>query len=408
MSIQILMPAASPTMEEGTLVNWLIKEGDKISPGDIIVEIETDKSLLEVEALDEGIVGRILVPDGTEEVKVNTVIALLLEDGEDISQLDSTDSVENESSDSETTDTATIEAPNTASSSSKASPHSGRIKSSPAARHVAADAGLDLATITGTGPNGRILKKDALSAVEKQQSTKTIEPATPGDIPFEKQNLSGMRKVIAQRLQQSKQTIPHFYLSVDIDIDELIELQVKLNRRLKNCKLTVNDFIIRAAALALEEVPDANVQYSDRSIIRFQRVDISIAVAVKGGLVTPVIRNAAGKRLPEISNEMQSLAEKARAGRLSPEEYQGGSFTISNLGMYGIRQFDAVINPPQAGILAIGRGEQRPIVIDGKLSIATVMTVTLSADHRIIDGTIGADLLTTMKNYLEEPNLLVI
>jgi len=402
------MPAASPTMEEGTLVNWLIKEGDRVSPGDIIVEIETDKSLLEVEALDGGVMGEILVPDGTEEVKVNTVIALLLEDGEDTSQLEKTVAVTNESAEPETGDVTTTETEDKVSSSTTTSPHAGRIKSSPAARHVAADAGLDLATITGTGPAGRILKKDALSAVEKQQSTKAIEPATPRGIPFEEQKPSNMRKVIAQRLQQSKQTIPHFYMTVDIDIDELLELQNKLNRRLEKCKLTVNDFVIRATALALADVPDANVQYSGSTTFRFQRVDISVAVAVKGGLVTPVIRDAVGKRLPEISNEMQSLAEKARAGKLNPEEYQGGSFTISNLGMYGIRQFDAVINPPQAGIFAIGKGEQRPIVIDGKLSVATVMTVTLSADHRIIDGAIGADLLTTMKNYLEEPNLLVI
>ena len=417
MSIQILMPAASPTMEEGTLVNWLIKEGDKVLPGDIIVEIETDKSVMEVEALDEGIVGRILVPDGTEDVKVNTVIALLLEDGEDASQLSG---VVSETVGGETpvdgASTATG-SDNSGTSNTGDAPYKNRILASPAAKRVSAEAGLDLKSITGTGPKGRILKKDALAAAAELQTSSTSSAVdqqyqtsvavVPLDIPFEETALSNMRKVIAQRLQESKRTIPHFYLTVDIEIDQLLDLQKKLNLHRENGNLTINDFVIRAVAMSLDKVPDANVQFDEEKIIRFKRVDISVAVAVKDGLLTPVIRDAAVKGIAEISQEMRMLAQKARAGKLVPEDYQGGSFTISNLGMYGIRQFDAVINPPQAGIFAIGRGEQRPVVKDNTLTVATMMTVTLSADHRVVDGAIGADLLTTLKGYLEEPYSLM-
>jgi pyruvate dehydrogenase E2 component (dihydrolipoamide acetyltransferase) len=433
MPISITMPALSPTMEEGTLAKWLVKEGESVSSGDVIAEIETDKATMEVEAIDEGTVGKLLVAEGTEGVKVNTVIAVLLEEGEDASaagDVAAAPPAKEEPKPAPAPQAAPQAAPAAAPAPTPAAPPAAapaaptgdRIIASPLAKRMAANAGLDLATFSGSGPNGRIVKADidaALSGGAPAQAAAPAAsapraqaaPAQPGSANYTEIPNNNMRKVIARRLTDSKQLVPHFYLTIDCDIDNLLAMRKDLNERGakdESFKLSVNDFVIRAAALALKKVPAANASWTDAATLRYDSADISVAVAVENGLITPVVRNADAKGLAEISVEMKDLAGRAHDGKLMPEEYQGGTFSISNLGMFGIKQFDAVINPPQGAILAIGAGEQRPVVKDGALSVATMMTCTLSCDHRVVDGAIGAELLKAFKGFIEDPVTMLL
>ncbi len=416
MPITITMPALSPTMTEGTLAKWLLKEGDAVNSGDIIAEIETDKATMEVEAVDEGTLGRILVAEGSEGIPVNTPIALVLEEGEDASALDAADTAPPAApapaaeapAPAETAAPTPSPAPSTATGE--------RTKASPLARRMATQAGLDLATVSGSGPGGRIVKADieaALAGGAPAAASATAAPAIPAaaaveatglEPAFELEPLSQMRRIIAQRLTQAKQTVPHFYLTVDCEIDSLLDLCRQLNDKADGAyRLSVNDLVIKAAAVALRRVPAANASFSEEGIKRYRSADISVAVATERGLITPIVRAAEAKGLEAISNEMKVLVEKAQAGKLAPEEYQGGTFSISNLGMYGIKQFEAVINPPQGCILAVGAGEKRPVVRDDALAIATVMSCTLSVDHRVVDGAVGAEFLAALKRLLEDP-----
>lgn len=422
MPVKILMPALSPTMTEGTLAKWLVGEGDAINSGDIIAEIETDKATMEVEAVEEGKLGKILVAEGTEGVAVNNVIALLLEEGEDDSALEGVDV----SAAAPSGNGGTPPAPSPEPEPATAAPAmDGRIIASPLARRMASQAGLDLAGITGSGPNGRIVKADIEAAIESgataapapaaAPSAPAMAPAAPAAAPttaeclpyepeFELESLSTMRKTIARRLTESKQQVPHFYLTVDCEIDGLLELRKTLNDKADGAyKLSVNDLVIKVAAIALRRVPKANASWTDEGVKLYKSADISVAVAIEGGLITPVVRQADNKGLETISSEMKELSERAREGKLGPEEYQGGTFSVSNLGMYGIKDFCAVINPPQACILAVGAGEQRPVVKDGALAVATVMSCTLSVDHRAVDGAIGAEYLGAFKRLIEDP-----
>jgi pyruvate dehydrogenase E2 component (dihydrolipoyllysine-residue acetyltransferase) len=432
MPIEITMPALSPTMEEGTLATWHVKEGDTVTSGDTLCEIETDKATMEVESIDEGIVGKILVADGTENVVVGTVIAVLLEDGEskedigDVAEVSPKPEVRVVREDTQITVEVEIKKPATAATTTSQAPAQSttkpaagdRVKASPLARRLASDAGLDIAVITGTGPRGRIVKADILAAQSSAPAVQAIAPAAPivggavaaaeGDTPFEEVRLSSMRKVIAKRLTESKQTVPHFYQTVDARIDKLLALRKELNLQQDDTKISVNDFIVKASALALIKVPDANVQYGGNVLRVYSRADISIAVATDGGLITPIVRSADTKGLKAISMEVKDLAGRAREGKLMPEEYQGGTFSISNLGMFGIKEFSAVINPPQGAILAVGAGEPRPVIIDGVVQSATVMTMTLSVDHRAIDGAVGAAFLAAIKTYLENPLTMML
>jgi pyruvate dehydrogenase E2 component (dihydrolipoamide acetyltransferase) len=424
MPINILMPALSPTMEEGKLAKWLKAEGDTVSAGDLIAEIETDKATMEVEAVDEGTLGKIVVAEGTEGVKVNAVIAVLLEEGEDASAIpDTLEAPAAEPAPAAELAPAAEPAPEAAApASAKPAPaatrQSGeRIFASPLARRIAAEKGLDLAQIKGSGPHGRIVKADVegLAAAPKAaEAAPFLPPAGPAtetvrkiyaDRAFEEIELDGMRKTVAARLTEAKQTIPHFYLRRDIELDELLAVRARMNAKgeARGIRLSVNDYIIKACALALQEVPDCNTAWAGDRILRFKASDVAIAVAIEGGLFTPVIRDAEAKSLSALSAEMKDLAARARDRRLAPHEYVGGSFTISNLGMYGIENFDAVINPPHASILAVGAGVKKPVVKDGTMSVATVMTVTLSVDHRVIDGALGAQFLEAVKGYLEDP-----
>jgi pyruvate dehydrogenase E2 component (dihydrolipoamide acetyltransferase) len=436
MPIQILMPALSPTMTEGKLAKWLKKEGDPVQSGDVLAEIETDKATMEVEAVDEGVLGKILVAEGTEGVAVNAAIALLLEEGEDTSSLEEAIPVQS---------TAVAPPPGPASGASQetlvAPPASGsapvkaapppvakssgmRVFASPLAKRMASQAGLDLAQITGSGPHGRIVKADieaAITAGVGRTAGVTVPPtaapkapspiAEPGGAYNEVQN-STMRKVIAQRLSASKREIPHYYLTIDCNLDALLELREKLNGRSpsgdKAFKLSVNDFIVRAVALALRAYPEANSSWTDEAIRFYQTVDVCVAVAAPNGLITPVVRDADNKGLAAISSEVRALAKRAREGKLMPEEYQGGGFTISNLGMFGVREFAAIINPPQSCLLSIGAAEERPIVKDGALAVATMMSCTLSADHRSVDGAKGAEFLDVFKKLIEDPLTMLL
>ena len=433
MPVKILMPALSPTMTEGTLAKWLVGEGDAINSGDIIAEIETDKATMEVEAVEEGKLGKILVAEGTEGVAVNNVIALLLEEGEGDSALEGVDVSAAAPSGNGGTPPAPSPEPEPATAAPApeavkpplASPLARRIIASPLARRMASQAGLDLAGITGNGPNGRIVKADIEAAIESGEmaakaaaaapSAPAVAPAAPAAAPttaeclpfepeFELESLSTMRKTIARRLTESKQQVPHFYLTVDCEIDGLLELRKTLNDKADGAyKLSVNDFVIKVAAIALKRVPKANASWTDEGVKLYKSADISVAVAIEGGLITPVVRQADNKGLETISSEMKELSKRAREGKLGPEEYQGGTFSVSNLGMYGIKDFCAVINPPQACILAVGAGEQRPVVKDGALAVATVMSCTLSVDHRAVDGAIGAEYLGAFKRLIEDP-----
>ncbi|MBT4934613.1 MAG: pyruvate dehydrogenase complex dihydrolipoamide acetyltransferase [Rhodospirillaceae bacterium] len=417
MPIQVLMPALSPTMTEGNLAKWHKKEGDTVESGDVLCEIETDKATMEVEAVDEGVLGKVIVPEGTEGVLVNAPIAIILEDGEsaadigDVAAAPAPAPVASAEPVAETP-TAPVAAP-AAAPVAKGS----RVFASPLARRIAEQAGLDLGGVTGSGPNGRIVKRDVEGAVSGGvpaiAPTATAAPAVvEGTGGYTEVPNSTMRKIIASRLLESKQTVPHFYLSVDCQLDQLLAMRAKLNAAAPEgdggYKISVNDFVIRATALALRQVPAANATWTDAAIRLFNDVDVSVAVATPNGLITPVVRRADEKGLAMISNEIKDLAARGRDGKLMPEEYQGGGFTISNLGMFGVKDFAAIINPPQSCILAVGAGEQRPIVKDGALAVATVMTCTLSVDHRSVDGAVGAQFLAAFKRMIEEPLTMML
>ncbi len=413
MPISILMPALSPTMTEGTLASWQVKEGDAIQSGQVLAEIETDKAVMEVEAVDEGVLAKILVPAGSESVAVNSVIALLAEEGEDPATVsvpsDTNAPVNNSTNEAK----ASAVSPQAAPQKSTSDPSGPRIFASPLARRLAAEAGLDLASLKGSGPHGRIVKRDIEAAIAAGPAPKTASSAPQaamistdlaGPAPYEVVPLNTMRKTIARRLSEAKSTVPHFYLSVDIELDQLLAARKALNTAADGAyKLSVNDLILKACGMALMKVPKANATWADEGIRLYQRADIAVAVATEGGLITPVVRGANLKGLAAISTEMKDLAERARASKLMPEEYQGGSFTLSNLGMFGIKQFQAIINPPQASILAVGAGVEQPIARNGKIETATVMSATLSVDHRAVDGALGAQLLQAIKLYIETP-----
>lgn len=425
MPINVLMPALSPTMTEGNIASWMKKEGEKISAGDLLCEIETDKATMEIEAVDDGVLGKIVTPDGTENVPVNAVIGVILEEGEDASALDGWEipavealpQVAEQVAPVEVAAQAQVAPAAPAAPTAQAAPAErpeGRIFASPLARRMAKQSGLDLAAISGSGPKGRIVKVDieaALSGAAPAALAPAPALAPLAAIgPYQDIQTSKMRKIIAQRLQEAKQTVPHFYLTVDCEIDELLKVRKELNGRSVDYKLSVNDFVVRASALALRKVPECNASWIDGGLRQYTGVDISVAVAIDDGLVTPILRNADHKGLSALSEEMKELAARARAKPmgLAPEEYQGGTFSISNLGMFGIKEFSAIINPPQSMILAVGAGEQRPVVKDGALAIATLMSCTLSVDHRVVDGAAGARFLGAFKGLIEDPLTMLL
>ena len=419
MAIEILMPALSPTMEEGTLAKWLVKEGDTISSGDLLAEIETDKATMEFEAVDEGILGKILIAEGTEGVKVNSPIAIMVGDSESVDDLGAPKAPTPEAL--KATDVGKVAAPEGSSAAPAQPPpaktEATRIFASPLARRIAAEKGLDLSQIKGTGPHGRIVKADVEAAAAAPSPAP--KPAAPSadaiarlydGRDYEEITLDGMRKTIAARLTEAKRTVPHFYLRRDIQIDALLKFRAELNAKLapRGVKLSVNDFIVKASALALQEVPAANSVWAGDRILQMSASDVAVAVAIEGGLFTPVLQDAETKSLSALSTEMKDLAARARARKLAPHEYQGGSFAISNLGMFGIDNFDAVINPPHGAILAVGAGVKKPIVdADGQITAATVMSSTLSVDHRVIDGALAAQLLQAIVTNLEAPLLML-
>ncbi|PBC04700.1 pyruvate dehydrogenase complex dihydrolipoamide acetyltransferase [Mesorhizobium sp. WSM3860] len=452
MPINITMPALSPTMEEGNLAKWLVKEGDKVSPGDVIAEIETDKATMEVEAVDEGTVAKLVVPAGTEGVKVNAVIAILAGEGEDAGAAAKSDGgapkAEAPKADSAKAE-APMEAPKPAAAAAAPAPakaepapvangHAGgeRVFASPLARRIAKDAGVDVAALSGSGPHGRVVKADVEAAIAsggaKAPAAKAPAggpPAAPAPAPkpmsddqvlklfaegsYELVPHDNMRKTIARRLVEAKSTIPHFYLTLDCELDALLALRTQLNAaapmrktdkgEVPAYKLSVNDMVIKAMAMALMAVPDANASWTDNAMVKHKHADVGVAVSIPGGLITPIIRHADEKTLSVISNEMKDLASRARSRKLKPEEYQGGTTAVSNLGMFGVKDFAAVINPPHATILAVGAGEERAIVKKGEIKIATMMSVTLSTDHRAVDGALGAELLGAFKRMIENP-----
>ena len=433
MSIQILMPALSPTMTEGAVARWLKKEGDEVHSGDVIAEIETDKATMEYEAVDEGRLGKIIVPEGTQGVQVNQPIAILLEEGEDASAIGDVAAPKAATAPPAASPSPSpAEAPETAPSAA-AGPRASnghdtsRVFASPLARRMAELAQLDLATIHGSGPQGRIVKADIDAALTRGAPTPVAraplpvqapaarppQPMAPfapvtGDPSFTQKPHSQMRRVIARRLTESKQNVPHFYLTVDCEIDELLRIRKVLNDGTEGLNLSVNDFVIRAAGLALRQVPAANASWSEDAIILWERADIAMAVALEDGLITPIIRGADLKGLQQIAAETKDLAARARAGKLKLEEFQGGTFSISNLGMYGIREFSAVINPPHGCILAVGEGAPRPVVKNGQLAVATVMSCTLSCDHRAVDGAVGAQYMRAFKKLIDEPSRMLL
>jgi pyruvate dehydrogenase E2 component (dihydrolipoamide acetyltransferase) len=450
MPIPILMPALSPTMEEGKLAKWLVKEGDKVSSGDVIAEIETDKATMEVEAVDEGTVGRILIPEGTEKVAVNAPIAMLLEDGEDSSALQGAAAATKPAPKAASAPRKAPDAPTSQPAPAAIAPqaqakagngitatngHAGRIFATPLARRIAKAKGVEIAALQGSGPHGRIVLRDVETAaiegvpakapaaqqalvpshgpaiapaIADEQVLALYEQGTYDLVPHD-----NMRKTIAVRLVQAKTTIPHYYLTVECELDKLLDARQKLNERSPQqgpnaYRLSVNDFIIKAMGLALKRVPKANATWTERGMLYHKHSDVAVAVAIEGGLFTPVIRSVEDKTLAEISMQMKDLADRARNKRLKPHEYQGGSTAISNLGMYGIKQFDAVINPPHASILAVGEGEKRPVVKDDAIAIVTMMSATLSCDHRVMDGALGAQLLAAFKGFIEEPITMLV
>ncbi|WP_075655399.1 pyruvate dehydrogenase complex dihydrolipoamide acetyltransferase [Pseudochrobactrum sp. B5] len=445
MAIKITMPALSPTMEEGNLAKWLVKEGDKVSAGDVIAEIETDKATMEVEAVDEGIVAKLVVPAGTESVKVNALIAVLAEDGEDVSEAAKAASGDAPAAapkaEAAAPVAATAPAPVAAAPAATPAPAAAapapvakgeRLFASPLARRVAKDAGVELAAVSGTGPHGRIIRKDveaaiasgvkapakpvasaaapqiAVSGASDEATLKMFEEGSYELVPHD-----GMRKTIARRLMESKLTVPHFYLTIDCELDALLALRSQLNAaapmiktekgEVPAYKLSVNDLVIKATALALRDIPEANVSWTDAGMVKHKHADVGVAVSIPGGLITPIVRGAETKALSAISNEMKDLAKRARDRKLKPSEYQGGTTSVSNLGMFGVKDFAAIINPPHATIFAVGAGEQRAVVKNGELAVATVMSVTLSTDHRAVDGALAAELAKVFKNYIENP-----
>ena len=470
MATNILMPALSPTMTEGKLAKWLVKEGDEVRSGDLIAEIETDKATMEVEAVDEGVVAKILVAEGAEGVEVNAVIAVLADEGEDVGDVEAPAADAPPAKASEPSDAAPAPKPKPAAASAA----NGEMKATPLARRIADQAGVSLADVTPTGPHGKITKSDVLGAAGATSTSGVVGPAEKGDrifasplarrlaaeaeLPLERIPGSGpngriikadiervqkeglpaepeaakpapaeapaaapaaedfelvphtsMRKTIARRLTESKQTVPHFYLTIDCEIDELLRVRKAVNDQApEGVKVSVNDFVIKALAVALRRVPNANASWTDDGVKLYKTVDVSVAVALDGGLITPVVRRADEKGLAQISSDMKDLASRARSGKLKPEEYTGGSTSVSNLGMFGIKQFDAVINPPQGTILAVGAGEQRPVVKNGEIKVATVMTCTLSCDHRVVDGALGAELLQAFKGLVEFPAAMLL
>ena len=416
MSIDILMPALSPTMEEGTLSKWLIKEGDQVVSGDLIAEIETDKATMEVESIEDGTVGKLLVQEGEEGIKVNSPIAILLFDGETISDHIKNDDVKEVKKELSKIDLSEDEIPTTSKETSiddyedqviDEKLNSKRIFATPLAKRLAKQKDIDLSLIAGSGPNGRILKFDIQSLNDRKEN---IIINNSIDIKkFETVKNSMMRKTIADRLVKSKNEAPHFYLSIDCNIDELLKIRSSINSKSNDkYKISVNDMIIKAASASLLKVPQANASWESENTKYYNTTDISVAVAIEGGLITPIIKDVQLKGLKDISDDMKILAAKAKEGKLLPEEYIGGSFSISNLGMYGIKEFSAVINPPQGAILAVGAGEKRAIVINDNITIATMMTVTLSCDHRVVDGAVGAEYLSVFKEYIEDPSLMLL
>ena len=420
MPINIQMPALSPTMEEGTLAKWLVKEGDTVESGDVMAEIETDKATMEFEAVDEGIIGKILVPEGSSGVKVNEIIAILLDDGEDVSNIE-VQEPENKQGIIETINTVENK-PSIKLENSNKSLNKERVFATPLARRIAKSNNLELTNIKGTGPYGRIVKADVetnnISYLEKPATLSMTSSTTTETIKdiykdrhFKEIALDGMRTVIANRLTEAKQTIPHFYLRRSVSLDKLLMIRAEMNDGLadKGIKISVNDFIIKASSLALQDIPQANVVWAHDRILQMKSSDVAVAVSVEGGLYTPVLFDSENKSISSLSSEIKALASKARDKKLSPSEYQGGSFAISNLGMMGVENFDAVINPPHGSILAVGAGTKKPIIMeDGSISVATIMSMTLSVDHRAIDGALGAEFLARIAHYLENPlNMLV-
>ena len=458
MPINILMPALSPTMEKGNLAKWLKKEGDTVKSGDVIAEIETDKATMEVEAVDEGILAKIVVPEGTADVPVNQLIALIAGEGEDPKSITAPAAGGAAPAPAPKAEAAPAPAAPAVAPQPQAAPAptpapaakpngagqatGNRVFASPLAKRIAKEAGVDIASIQGSGPHGRIVEKDVRAALQgggakpaaapaaAAAPAPAAKPAAPQLAPsmgadqvkamfeagtYEEVPLDGMRKTIAKRLVESKQTVPHFYLSLDCELDALMALREQINNAAPKdkdgkpaYKLSVNDFVVKALALALQRVPDANVSWTDGGMLKHKHSDVGVAVALPGGLITPIVRNAEQKSLSTISNEMRDLATRARTKKLKPEEYQGGTTAVSNLGMFGIKDFTAVINPPHATILAVGTGEQRPVVRDGKIEIATIMSVTLSCDHRAVDGALGAELITAFKALIENPVMMVV
>jgi len=443
MPTNILMPALSPTMEKGNLAKWLKKEGDTIKSGDIIAEIETDKATMEVEAVDEGILAKIVVPEGTADVAVNEVIGVIAGEGEDAKSVSAPSAAPAKSEPAPKAAESAPAVPAAAApapAAQAAAPASGnRPFASPLARRLAKDAGIDLGKVQGSGPHGRIVEKDIEAAKQggaakaappaaagapaapkpaaaplatgpsDEQTKKLFAPGSYEEIPHD-----GMRKTIARRLTEAKQTIPHFYVTLDCELDALLKLRAELNAAAPEkdgkpaYKLSVNDMVIKALALALKAVPDANVSWTDAAMLKHKNADVGVAVSIPGGLITPIIRDACHKTLSQISNEMKDMAARAKARKLKPEEYQGGTTAVSNLGMFGVKDFAAVVNPPHATILAVGAGEQRVIVKGGQPAVATVMSVTLSTDHRAVDGALGAELLQAFKGYIEKPMAMLV
>ena len=444
MPFNLLMPALSPTMEKGNLARWLKKEGDRIKSGDVIAEIETDKATMEFEAVDEGILAKIVVPDGTSDVAVNTLIGVIAAEGEDVSKAAAGGNAPPAAAPAPQAAAApaTPAAPaasGPASAPAAAAPAGERIFASPLARRIAKEAGLDIAAIQGSGPHGRVVERDvkaamaggsaprAAASVAAPAAASAQKAPAPASAPmatgmaddvvrklfapgsYEEIPHDSMRKTIARRLLESKQTVPHFYLTLDCELDALLSLREQINKAAPvrdgkpAYKLSVNDMVIKALAMALRAVPDANVTWTDGAMLKHKHADVGVAVSIPGGLITPVVRDACHKTLSAISNEMKDLAARAKARKLKPEEYQGGTTAVSNLGMFGIKDFCAVINPPHATILAVGAGEQRAVVKNGQLAVATVMSVTLSTDHRAVDGALGAELLQAFKGYIENP-----
>tara|TARA_Y100000588_G_scaffold129157_1_gene141439 strand:- start:315 stop:1637 length:1323 start_codon:yes stop_codon:yes gene_type:complete len=424
MAVEVLLPALSPTMTEGTLAKWLKKEGESVKAGDVIAEVETDKATMEIEAIDDGTLQNILVPEGTEAIPINTPIGIIAEEG-------TANEVEGDSLRStpeseliQPVPTSKTEENVERSARDLQTNHNidpkGRILASPLAKKMASQENLDLSTIRGTGPKGRVVKADVLDAVNKgfrqpilfekktpRSTTEKPQGSVVMDNPFHSISNTSMRKVIAQRLTESKSSIPHFYMTIGIEVDKLLDIRAQLNNE-ENISLSINDFFIRATALALKSLPEANASWGPEETTYYERVDVAVAVAVSGGLLTPVVRDAGNKGLASISEEMKELAKKAKTGELLPEQYQGGTFSISNLGMYGVREFAAVINPPQAGILAIGASTEKPVVKNSSIAIATSVDCTLSCDHRVINGATGAELLGAIKSLIENPLTMML